>query len=81
MSVTRLASRRAGDDPLRPICATASLACTRAILGAMTPSEFAARWKGVPATEHAASRSRVIDLCQILGVGAPLDMDPTGDVR
>ena len=56
------------------------MACTRAILGAMTLSDFAARWKGVQATEQAASRSHVIDLCRILGVGAPLDMDPTGDV-
>ena len=45
----------------------------------MTPSEFAAKWMGVETTERAAAQSHFIDLCGLLGVGAPLDLDPTGE--
>lgn len=45
----------------------------------MSPSEFAAKWKGVDRPERAAAQSHFIDLCRMLGVGAPTDMDPTGE--
>lgn len=45
----------------------------------MTPSEFAAKWKGSIRTERAASQEHFIDLCRMLGVETPNEADPTGD--
>jgi hypothetical protein len=44
----------------------------------LTPAEFAKRWRGVTATEKAASQSHFIDLCRMLGEPTPLEADPTG---
>ncbi|MFV2063337.1 MAG: type IIL restriction-modification enzyme MmeI, partial [Chloroflexota bacterium] len=44
----------------------------------MTPSEFAAKWKGIQTSERASAQSHFIDLCGMLGVGAPTDLDPEG---
>ncbi len=45
----------------------------------MTPSEFAAKWKGVTTSERASAQSHFIDLCGMLHVGAPTDLDPSGE--
>ncbi len=45
----------------------------------LTPAEFARRWRGVTATEKAASQSHFIDLCRMLGEPTPLEADPTGE--
>lgn len=45
----------------------------------MTPSEFAAKWQGVDRPERAAAQSHFIDLCGMLGGGAPTDLDPIGE--
>jgi type II restriction/modification system DNA methylase subunit YeeA len=46
--------------------------------GAMTPSEFAAKWKGSTRTERAASQEHFIDICRMLDVKTPNEADPTG---
>lgn len=45
----------------------------------MTPSEFAAKWKGSTRTERAASQEHFIDLCRMIGVQTPNEADPHGD--
>lgn len=45
----------------------------------LTPSEFAAKWKGSTRTERAAAQEHFIDLCRMLGVPTPNDADPTGE--
>ncbi len=45
----------------------------------LTPSEFAAKWRGVTTTEKAGSQSHVIDLCRLLGEPTPHEADPTGE--
>jgi len=45
---------------------------------AMTPGEFAQKWKGSTAKERSASQEHFIDLCQMLGYPTP-GSDPTGD--
>ncbi len=45
----------------------------------LTPAEFAKRWRGVTATEKAASQSHFIDLCRMLGEPTPLEADPSGE--
>ena len=44
----------------------------------MTPSEFAAKWRGVTTGERASSQSHFGDLCRMLGEPTPTDADPTG---
>jgi hypothetical protein len=44
----------------------------------MTPSEFAAKWRGVTTGERASAQSHFIDLCRMLGEPTPTDADPTG---
>ena len=44
----------------------------------MTPSEFAAKWKGSSATERAGAQEHFVDLCRMLGWGTPND-DPTDE--
>jgi hypothetical protein len=44
----------------------------------MTPSEFAAKWRGVTTGERASSQSHFGDLCRMLGEPTPTDVDPTG---
>lgn len=44
----------------------------------MTPSEFAAKWKGNTRTENAASQEHFIDLCRMLGFSTPNE-DSTGE--
>jgi hypothetical protein len=45
----------------------------------MTPSAFAAKWKGSQATEKAAAQEHFIDLCRMLGEPTPNEADPTGE--
>ena len=45
----------------------------------MTPSEFAAKWKGSTLTERAASQSHFINLCAMLDVPGPTEADPKGE--
>ena len=44
----------------------------------MTPSEFAAKWARVSTTERASAQSHFLDLCDVLGVEKPTDVDPNG---
>jgi hypothetical protein len=44
----------------------------------MTPSEFAAKWRGVETGERASAQSHFLDLCRVLGQPGPTDADPTG---
>src|SRR5450759_4484312 len=43
----------------------------------MTPSEFAAKWRGVTTGERASAQSHFGDLCRMLGEPTPTDADPT----
>lgn len=45
----------------------------------MTPAAFAMKWKGSTRTERAASQEHFIDLCRMIGVPTPNDVDPTGE--
>jgi hypothetical protein len=44
----------------------------------MTPSEFAAKWRGVETGERASAQSHFLDLCAMLGEPGPTQADPTG---
>ncbi len=44
----------------------------------MTPSEFAAKWRGITTGERASAQSHFGDLCRMLGEPTPTDADPTG---
>lgn len=44
----------------------------------MTPSDFAAKWERVTTSERASAQSHFLDLCELLEVDKPLDVDPTG---
>ena len=44
----------------------------------MTPSEFAAKWRGVTTGERASAQSHFGDLCRMLGEPTPTDADPSG---
>jgi len=45
----------------------------------MTAQEFIKKWGANTRTERAASQSHFNDLCELLGLPKPLDVDPTGD--
>jgi hypothetical protein len=45
----------------------------------MTPSEFAAKWRGVETGERASAQSHFLDLCRLLGQPGTTDADPTGE--
>jgi hypothetical protein len=51
----------------------------RAAGTAMTPSEFAAKWRQSTRTERAASQEHFIDLCRMIGVKTPNEADPHGE--
>ena len=44
----------------------------------MTPTEFAAKWRGVKTVERASAQSHFLDLCAMLGEPEPTQADPTG---
>jgi hypothetical protein len=44
----------------------------------MTPEDFIAKWRGVELPEISASQSHFNDLCELLEIGKPIDVDPTG---
>ena len=44
----------------------------------MIPSDFAAKWERITTTERASSQSHFLDLCELLEVDKPLDVDPDG---
>lgn len=44
----------------------------------MTPANFAAKWERVTTTERASAQSHFLDLCELLEVDKPLDVDPEG---
>ena len=45
----------------------------------MTPDAFIAKWKASTLKERSASQSHFNDLCTVLGVDKPTDVDPTGE--
>ena len=44
----------------------------------MTPEDFIAKWRGVELPEISASQSHFNDLCELLEIGKPIDVDPKG---
>jgi hypothetical protein len=46
----------------------------------MTPRDFIAKWKRADLPERAASQEHFLDLCRVLGVKTPAELDPTGEV-
>lgn len=45
----------------------------------MTPDSFIAKWKASTLKERSASQSHFNDLCDVLGVEKPTDVDPKGE--
>ena len=45
----------------------------------MSPEEFISKWKRITLKESSAAQSHFNDLCELLGVPKPLDVDPKGD--
>ena len=45
----------------------------------MTPAAFIAKWKRAELSERAASQEHFLDLCKLLGVKTPAELDPIGD--
>jgi hypothetical protein len=45
---------------------------------ALTPQAFIAKWLNSPIKERAAAQAHFHDLCDMLGVPKPADLDPTG---
>ena len=45
----------------------------------MTPDSFIAKWKASTLKERSASQSHFNDLCELLGVDKPTDVDPKGE--
>ena len=48
-------------------------------IGAMTPSEFIAKWQASELKERSAAQEHFIDLCRLLGEPTPAEADPTGE--
>lgn len=46
----------------------------------MHPVDFVNKWTGVTLTERSASQSHFLDLCRVLGVRTPTDVDKDGSV-
>ncbi|HEV2303436.1 MAG TPA: DNA methyltransferase [Stellaceae bacterium] len=44
----------------------------------MTPEEFIAKWRGTTRTERSAAQEHFLDLCALLGVPKPADVDRHG---
>jgi MmeI, N-terminal domain len=44
----------------------------------MSPEEFIAKWRGTTRTERSAAQEHFLDLCELLGVPKPADVDPHG---
>jgi hypothetical protein len=44
----------------------------------MSPDEFIAKWRGTTRTERSAAQEHFLDLCQVLGVPKPADVDRHG---
>ncbi|HUZ71719.1 MAG TPA: DNA methyltransferase [Stellaceae bacterium] len=44
----------------------------------MTPEEFIARWRGTTRTERSAAQEHFLDLCELLGVPKPAQVDRHG---
>lgn len=44
----------------------------------MTPSNFAVKWERITTTKRASTHSHFLDLCELLEVDKPLDVDPDG---
>ena len=45
----------------------------------MTPEEFVAKWKRIGVKESASAQTHFNELCELLGVDKPLDVDPDGE--
>ena len=41
----------------------------------MSPEEFIAKWRGTTRTERSAAQEHFLDLCALLGVPKPADVD------
>ena len=48
-------------------------------VGAMTPSEYIAKWRASELKERSAAQSHFNDLCGMLGEPTPTDADPAGE--
>ena len=48
-------------------------------VGAMTPSEYIAKWRASELKERSAAQSHFNDLCRMLGEPTPTDADPAGE--
>ncbi len=46
---------------------------------AMHPNDFIRKWSKAQLSERAASQEHFIDLCRLLGVKTPAELDPVGD--
>ena len=46
----------------------------------MLPAEFIRKWSRAELSERAASQEHFIDLCRLIGVKTPAEVDPTGEV-
>ena len=44
----------------------------------MSPEEFIAKWRGITRTERSAAQEHFLDLCALLGVPKPADVDRHG---
>ncbi len=44
----------------------------------MSPEEFIAKWRGTTRTERSAAQEHFLDLCALLGVPKPADVDRHG---
>jgi hypothetical protein len=44
----------------------------------MSPEEFIAKWRGTTRTERSAAQEHFLDLCALLGVPKPGDVDRHG---
>ena len=45
----------------------------------MTPEQFVAKWQKTEVKERTAAQTHFNELCDLLGVPKPLDVDHTGD--
>jgi hypothetical protein len=50
----------------------------RGILAPMTPEQFRDKWRGTTRTERSAAQEHFLDLCALLGVPKPADIDRHG---
>jgi hypothetical protein len=45
----------------------------------MTPTDFVEKWRSISVTERSGAQTHFNELCDLLGVEKPLDVDPSGE--